>query len=204
MTVASVRLGRERASIEMARPLDKPTAGEVHQRGEIGFVYDDGGRAEAGFPPLLADGREPGDCACRSISIATRIAYASVHRMLADLADDPAMVDTGLELGVGEALLRSLDWRWTLNTRAAIPAPGRFDVELRHRRLGDLAPGRYVLEYRCRDRPGLPLSRGHFSAMIGGAVHDVDEDVCALPLWGWWMPAAGAITRHVVLAREAA
>jgi hypothetical protein len=40
------------------------------------FVYDDGGRAAAGYNDAA------GDCVCRSISIATGMAYSQVYASL--------------------------------------------------------------------------------------------------------------------------
>ena len=62
------------------RRMSPPTVSraETEPRSVPGWVYDDGGRTEAGFR-----GRA-GDCVARSIAIAAQLPYGDVYRRLAD------------------------------------------------------------------------------------------------------------------------
>lgn len=54
------------------------------------FVYDDGGRAAAGFK-----GKKVGDCICRAVAIATGKPYRDVHNELTAIGwlDRPYIID---------------------------------------------------------------------------------------------------------------
>jgi hypothetical protein len=79
------------------------------------FVYDDGGRAAAGFKG------ETGDCACRAIAIATGKPYREVFDGLNGLCallavsrnGRPASSETGIPDHVIHLYLSPLGWQWT-------------------------------------------------------------------------------------------
>jgi hypothetical protein len=127
------------------------------------WIYNDGGRAAAGFNGTT------GDCACRTIAIATGEPYRKVHdglnALCALFSDDAnndlralhglrrwraqrASADTGIPSGVTRVYLQLLGWRWTSTDKARL-----------HR--CDLPPGRIIVS----------VNR-HLVALINNVVHD--------------------------------
>jgi hypothetical protein len=127
------------------------------------FVYNDGGRAVAGFDGIT------GDCACRAIAIATGKPYREVHDRLnalgalfGDLNNNLRAVDglrrqrrisadTGIPGCVSRLYLEQLGWQWTPTNMTRL-----------HR--CDLPAGRIIVS----------LSR-HLVALIDNVVHDCGE-----------------------------
>lgn len=70
----------------------------------IPFIYNDGGRAEAGYR-----GRT-GDCVVRSIAIATEIPYKEVYRDLTRLGKSSPR--NGVRKEIYTHYLKSLGWKW--------------------------------------------------------------------------------------------
>jgi hypothetical protein len=126
------------------------------------FVYNDGGRAAAGFKG------ETGDCACRAIAIATGKPYREVHdglNALCALLGEPlntlwivqgrqrqrASAEIGIPPPITHLYLGQLGWCWTSTNAARL-----------HR--CDLPSGRLVVK----------LTQ-HLVALIDNVVHDHGE-----------------------------
>lgn len=159
-------------------------------------VFDDGGRAAAGFAASTTD------CAIRAIVIAAELPYAHVHRQLGELmaaqslerrrragvlqqlpADHPAQRarwvnpdDPGVPVEIMHCYLQSLGWHGIENRL------GERGDEW-HATLADLPAGRYVLEYRT-------ATKGHAIAFVDGELRDgpvtIGRDFLRQPLFGWW------------------
>jgi hypothetical protein len=81
------------------------------------FIYDDGGRAEAGFKG------EVGDCVCRAISIAAQLPYRTVYDGLNEMAKRERKSKrrrgrSSARNGVYKATIKryieeALGWEWT-------------------------------------------------------------------------------------------
>jgi hypothetical protein len=140
------------------------------------WVYDDGGRAEAGRKGS-AD-----DCVCRSIAIATQRPYAEVYADLNEAAtrERPraGRKRSSARTGVNKATIRryldSLGWRWT-----ATMAIGQGCTV--HLAPGELPAGRLVVQ-----------ASAHLVAVIDGVVHDTHDPTrdgtrC---VYGYWQPPA--------------
>ena len=100
--------------------------------------FNDGGRAAAGFPG------HTGDCACRSIAIATERPYQEVREALNGENDTSTI----------RHYLEAQGWRWIPTAR--IHSPRR-----RHLKARELPPGRLIVS----------LSH-HLTAVIDGVIHD--------------------------------
>lgn len=79
------------------------------------WVYNDGGRAEAGYKG------ETGDCVTRAISIATGVPYAKVYSDINLLAESErprgrkkrSSARTGVQKPTIRKFLESIGWKWT-------------------------------------------------------------------------------------------
>ena len=123
------------------------------------FVWDDGGRKEAGYRGN-AD-----DCVCRAVAIATGLPYAHVYQQLefAAAVERPrgrkrrSHPRTGVHIPTIRRFLDSLGWVWvptmTIGSGCKV-----------HVRASELPAGRLILN----------LSR-HLCAMIDGVVHDTHD-----------------------------
>jgi hypothetical protein len=117
------------------------------------FVYNDGGRAAAGFEGWT------GDCTCRAIAIATGKPYQEVHDGLSALSalfnNHALRFRSGRQhqrRAYAEHLyLRQLGWQWTATNMARL-----------HR--CDLPPGRLIVAVNQ-----------HLVALIDNVVHDHGE-----------------------------
>jgi hypothetical protein len=124
------------------------------------FVYDDSGRAVAGFKV------KTGDCACRAIAIVTGKPYREVHdnlnalcALLGELVHDNRSrcrqrrmsADVGIPPPIARLYLGQLGWHWTPTNAARL-----------HR--WDLPSGRIIVS----------LSK-HLVALIDNVVHDHGE-----------------------------
>jgi hypothetical protein len=144
---------------------------------QLGFVYDDGGRAEAGYRGIT------GDCVCRSIAIATGLQYRMVYDQLNALSHlerrgsrkaGKSNARTGVYRSTYERLLKSLGWIWT---------PTMFIGQgcKVHMRRDELPSGPLIVS----------LS-GHLSALLDGVEYstfrsDRDGTRC---VYGYWAPPA--------------
>lgn len=79
------------------------------------FVYNDGGRAEAGFKG------ETSDCACRAISIATGRPYKEVYNLINEYGkkerlskrkNSKSNARTGVYMDTFKKIMDDFDWEW--------------------------------------------------------------------------------------------
>lgn len=79
------------------------------------WIYDDGGRAEAGFKG------KTGDCVCRAISIATGKPYKEVYDLINEFAESErtgkrkkkkSNARTGVYKDTSRKVLKHLGWTW--------------------------------------------------------------------------------------------
>jgi len=135
------------------------------------FVFDDGGRAAAGFK-----GRA-GDCACRAIAIASQQPYqvisdcltAAVNEYAAKHRDRTARTilqargkkacgpQTGMPREVIRKFLRSIGWEWTPTMHIGSGC-------VVHLRPGELPAGRLIVQVST-----------HLVAVIDGVMHDTHD-----------------------------
>lgn len=129
-------------------PLTKP--------GPLPWVFDDGGRAKAGYKGTA------GDCVTRAIAIATGRDYAEVYADLntAATAERPRAgrkrsdARTGVHRPTIRRYLAQAGWTWT-------PTMGIGTGTTVHLAQGELPPGRVIAS----------VSK-HLCAVIDGVVHD--------------------------------
>jgi hypothetical protein len=122
------------------------------------YVYDDGGRAAAGYTG------DAGDCVVRAIAIAAEVPYEEVYqamwagsRSLKLLRERGKSPRTGVSRKVYDAYLKAHGWTWTPTME--IGQGCRV-----HLRAKELPPGRIIAR----------LSR-HLCAVIDGVVHDTSD-----------------------------
>jgi len=139
----------------------------------VSYVYDDGGRAAAGFP---ADAQDAHDCVCRAIAIATERPYRDVYNSLNEAvkrykggskrkrkAGRPPKAHwqssprAGLDKKTLRRYLDELGWAWT-----ATMTYGTGCVV--HLRGDELPPGRLIVS----------ISR-QLVAVIDGVIHDIEN-----------------------------
>lgn len=126
------------------------------------FVYNDGGRAAAGYKG------HAGDCVCRSIAIACELDYKEVYDALniartADPSASPATrrklanssSRTGIYKRTYRKFLEDIGWLWT-------PTMGIGTGCQVHLCTEELPPGRIIA--RCSH---------HLTAVIDGIIHDI-------------------------------
>jgi hypothetical protein len=120
------------------------------------FVYNDGGRAAAGYK-----GRA-GDCVVRAIAIATQKPYQEVYDAINSLAEAErtrrgrrSSARSGVSRATYQRYLRDLGWEWV----ATMQLGSGCRVHLRK---GELPKGRLVVR----------LSR-HLTAVIDGMINDI-------------------------------
>lgn len=125
------------------------------------FIYNDGGREAAGYKG------HPGDCVCRSITIASERPYQEVYDALntASLRERPSKSRkrgrSSSRTGVSRATLRfyleNLGWKFT-------PTMGIGTGCKVHLRDGELPMGRLIVS----------VSK-HMVAVIDGVIHDTHD-----------------------------
>lgn len=124
------------------------------------FMYNDGGRALAGYEG------QANDCVCRSIAIATELPYQEVYDSLNRLAEKERMSKrkkrrshsrTGVYRGTYERYLESLGWEWVGTMK--IGQGCRV-----HLAPNELPPGRLVVR----------LSK-HLTAVVDGVIFDTHD-----------------------------
>jgi hypothetical protein len=120
------------------------------------YVYDDGGRAAAGFRG------NTGDCVTRAIAIATARPYAEIYEELDEiicelegrLSSGRSRARTGVFRKTYGEYLRRLGWRW-------VPCVFIGSGCKVHLRRNELPSGRIIVR----------LSR-HISCVVDGVIHD--------------------------------
>ncbi len=124
----------------------------------IDFVYDDGGRAAAGFKG------DTGDCVTRAIAIVTNMPYREVYDLVNSTPEAvkhrgarPSSARTGVHKATTRRILANLGWAWT-------PTMAIGSGCTMHVRTDELPEGRIILQ----------LSK-HLSAVIDGVLHDTDD-----------------------------
>ena len=117
------------------------------------FIYDDGGRKEAGFKGTT------GDCVCRSVSIATGLPYSEVYKLINEFGKkerrkDKSSARTGVYKATIRRIMEHLGWEWhpTMFVGRGCKV---------HMREDELPKGRIVVN----------LSR-HSAAVIDGVLYD--------------------------------
>lgn len=124
------------------------------------FAYDDGGRAAAGYKG------NAGDCAARSIAIATELPYQYVYDGINAVASRErrgkrkrgvSNARTGVYGPTIRKYMKSLGWRWV--PTMAIGTGCRV-----HLTDGELPMGRLVV---CVSR--------HYTAVVDGVIHDTHD-----------------------------
>jgi hypothetical protein len=123
------------------------------------WVYDDGGRAEAGYRG------ETGDCVTRSVAIATGRPYAEVYAALNEAAraerprtgQSRSSARTGVKKPTVGRYLAEIGWQWhpTMHIGQGCRT---------HLRADELPGGRLIV--KC--------SR-HLTAVIDGVIHDTHD-----------------------------
>jgi hypothetical protein len=131
----------------------------------IGHVYDDGGRAAAGFKG------EARDCVARAIAIATGKPYREVYDALNAWikryrprcnkhTSGREGARTGVRKRIRHAYLTALSWRWTPTMRVGSGCRV-------HLRADELPPGRLLV-----------ATSKHLVAVIDGVIHDTYPGLC--------------------------
>lgn len=135
------------------------------------WVYDDGGRAEAGFKG------QAGDCVTRALAIASERPYREVYDRLNKVAQamprrgkKRSTARTGVSKNVTRAFLRDRGWTWH-------PTMGIGTGCRVHLRADELPAGRLVVQVS-----------GHLCAVVDGVIHDTydpsrDGTRC---VYGYW------------------
>lgn len=121
------------------------------------FVYDDGGRAAAGFKGTA------GDCVCRAISIATQLPYREVYDLINDFGkrersskrrSGKSSARNGVYKDTIRKVMAHLGWTWTPTMKIGQGCTVHLKSE-------ELPKGRIVVS----------LS-GHSAAVVDGVLHD--------------------------------
>ena len=119
------------------------------------FVYDDGGRASAGFRG------QTGDCVVRSIAIATGKPYREVYDAVNVLAKTVNTVGArksksrdGVHRSVYDKYLLSIGWRWVPTMKIGSGCTTHLDA-------AELPAGRLIVR----------VSK-HMTCVIDGVIHD--------------------------------
>jgi hypothetical protein len=121
-----------------------------------GFIYDDGGRAAAGYKG------EAGDCVCRAIAIALEKPYQEIYEELIayriGLRQTKRVKGSHPRTGVNRTIygryLTEQGWRWHPTMKIGTGC-------MVHLRKEELPPGRLIVRVS-----------GHVCAMIDGVIHD--------------------------------
>jgi len=123
------------------------------------WVYDDGGRASAGFRPS-------GDCVARAIAIATGKPYVEVRGEIVEWAKRErrgkrkkgvSSPSTGVYTPTTRKYLAALGWSW-------VPTMGIGTGCRVHLREGELPMGRLIVK-----------TSKHVVAVIDGVIHDTHD-----------------------------
>lgn len=121
------------------------------------WVYDDGGRAAAGFKGTT------GDCVCRAIAIATQRPYKEVYDLINEFGkaersskrrSGKSSARTGVYKSTVRKIMEHLGWKWTPTMQIGTGCRV-------HLKADELPGGRIIVA----------LS-GHEAAVIDGVLHD--------------------------------
>lgn len=133
------------------------------------WVYNDGGRAAAGYKG------HAGDCAARAIAIAAEIPYQQAYDLINGHAKDErrkrkSSARSGVYRPTMHKVMESLGWKWT--PTMLVGQGCRV-----HLRDGELPGGRLIVN----------LSK-HYAAVVDGVIHDIydpsrDGSRC---VYGYW------------------
>lgn len=139
------------------------------------FVFDDGGRAAAGYKG------DTGDCVCRSIAIATGMPYVEIYGALNGHAEKErppqgrrrSSARTGVRKKVYRKYIAALKWQW-------VPTMFIGQGCKVHLRKEELPAGRLIVR----------LSK-HLCAVVDGVIHDTHDPSregtrC---VYGYWVKA---------------
>ena len=142
------------------------------------FIFDDGGRKEAGYQGTTDD------CTCRAIAIAAQIPYQSVYDILNEAATHQRLTKnqrkrgsarTGVYRTTISRALSAMGWQW----RPTMFIGSGCKVHLRD---DELPTGRLIVS----------VSR-HMVAVIDGVIHDLGD--CSRGgtrcVYGYWAKGAG-------------
>lgn len=146
------------------------------------YVYDDGGRAAAGFK-----GQAPGDCVCRAIAIATGRPYGEIYKRLAEgNATQRLSKHSRVHASAGKRTARDGIWttrKWFKDYMTELGFTWTQTMSIGsgctvHLRAEELPSGRLVTK----------LSQ-HVAAVIDGVLHDSwdcsrDGTRC---VYGYWL-----------------
>ncbi len=141
------------------------------------WIYDDGGRAAAGFMA-----KAPGDCVARSIAIATGRPHREVYNALNGLGKSErtgkrkrgkSNARTGVYKQTTRRYMESIGWEW-------VPTMKIGQGCTVHLRPEELPSGRLVVS----------VSR-HLTAVVDGVIHDTHDPSRAglRCVYGYWRPS---------------
>lgn len=141
----------------------------------IGFQYDDGGRAAAGYRG------EAGDCVVRAVAIAAGMPYQEVYDRVNNVAKcerrqrNRSSARDGVHKATTRRFMESIGWRWTPTMQIGSGCKV-------HLRADELPAGRLIVS----------VSK-HVCAVINGVVYDTynpsrDGTRC---VYGYWTPEGG-------------
>lgn len=137
----------------------------------LGFIYDDGGRATAGYRG------HTGDCVTRAIAIATRLDYQHVYDLINTAAQRErprhrrrSNARTGVQKPTIRRVMADLGWTWH-------PTMAIGTGTTTHLRADELPTGRLVVQ----------CSR-HVVAVIDHAIHDTHDPTRegTRAVYGYW------------------
>ena len=142
-------------------------------RSPIGFVYNDGGRSRAGYKGYA------GDCAVRSIAIATDLSYQEAYDLVNDFGAKErkgsrrrgtSNARTGVHRPTFRRIMDHLEWSWTPTMKVGQGCKV-------HMRSDELPTGTLILN----------VSK-HYCAVIDGVVHDTyrDDRNGTRCVYGYW------------------
>lgn len=135
---------------------------------ETHWVYDDGGRSEAGFKG------QAGDCVTRAIAIATGKPYKKVYNDLAEgmqKLTGTKSARNGVNKKVYQKVLKDYGWRW-------VPTMGIGQGTKVHLDANELPDGVVITR----------LSR-HLATIIDGVIHDTHDPSRggSRAVYGYWV-----------------
>jgi hypothetical protein len=126
----------------------------------MNYVYDDGGRAQAGYKG------QAGDCTVRAIAIATELPYQEVYDELSHRVKNgpqrkgrlpKASARNGVPMSVTRKYMESLRWEWTPTMQIGSGCQV-------HLRADELPAGRLVVRVTK-----------HLAAVVDGVIHDTHD-----------------------------
>lgn len=140
----------------------------------MNWIYDDGGRATAGYKGAA------GDCVCRAIAIASQQPYEKVYDALNECAATERLgkrkrrrssARMGVRKGTSRRYLEALGWRWVATMQIGQGCTT-------HLKASELPAGRLIVA----------VSK-HLVAVIDGVIHDTHdpsrgETRC---VYGYWV-----------------